>query len=265
MKNNRPFIVAAAVLVVAGLAGYVALTGIYPPKAGTEGAIGAATRYQAPQITDTDVALQDATVQAFLQSDVFHELSINPTFRKAVSNPSTITQLKELYSKSKIEDGAKVSELMKNSKELNRVANDELFKKAVQQKDVAELARQWVLTQQKSGDNKAASAELLGKIKDVFKKGGVSELDAKSTLLQSKAFVDMMAKGQATELLNNRDVLSLLSDASLGELFADGDLAETLMSKNVADAMKIAPAEVLAKATAERRATSQPAKATSQP
>ena len=49
MSNKRNLIL-AAVMVVAVVIGYVALTSKYPPKNGTQGAIGAASRYQAQQI-----------------------------------------------------------------------------------------------------------------------------------------------------------------------------------------------------------------------
>ena len=84
MKNARSFLltglaVIAAVVVLGVWKGYI------PPKAGTEGAIGAAQRYSSTQITDADVQLSDPSVQAFLQSDVFHAIATNPDFRKVVT------------------------------------------------------------------------------------------------------------------------------------------------------------------------------------
>ena len=260
MKNNRLMIVFAAVLVVAGVAAFAAFTGIYPPRTGTEGAIGAASRYQAPQISDSDVSLQDPTVQTFLQSDTFYKLSTNATFRKAVTNRKAIEQLKNLYAKSTVQDGAEIADLMKTSQALNQVANDELFLKALDRKDVADLAQKLVVGNEKSKLDKAATADVMAKIQQVFKKAGVSELDKKSQVFNNKTFVGLMAKGQASALLANRDMIQLLSDRDLGELFADGDLAEALMSKNVADALKTAPVEALNKGLVT--ATSQPRKAT---
>jgi hypothetical protein len=259
MKNNRSFIVIAAVVVVAGVAGYAALTGIYPPRAGTEGAIGAASRYQAPQITDTDVNLQDETVQSFLQSDMFYKLSTNATFRKAVTNRKAIEQLKSLYSKSTVQDGAEIADLMKSSQALDRASHDELFKKAVDQREVVALAQKLV-DSQKSQLDKSANADAMAKIQAIFKQAGVSELDNKSQVFNNKTFVGLMAKGKAGELLANRDLVQLLSSRDLGELFADRGLAADLMSKNVVEAMKKAPVEDLGKAlaTAQRRATTHP-------
>jgi hypothetical protein len=82
MKGNQIAVI-AGVVVVAAVVGFLAMRN-QPPKGGTEGAIGAANRYTAQQITDADVVLKDAKVQAFLQSDTFHQLATNAEFRSAV-------------------------------------------------------------------------------------------------------------------------------------------------------------------------------------
>ena len=71
---------AAAVLIVLKIAGYP------PPSEGTEGTIGAAQRYQSPQIADADVKLTDAQLQAFMQSDAFHALISDKAARQALAN-----------------------------------------------------------------------------------------------------------------------------------------------------------------------------------
>jgi len=86
--NNKKAVISVGVLAVAVVVGFVALRGTWPPGQGTEGAIGAANRYSSTQITDNDVKLQDAEIQAFIQSDVFHKLATNPEFRKMVSEQS---------------------------------------------------------------------------------------------------------------------------------------------------------------------------------
>src|SRR5258705_12972901 len=79
---KRPGIILGLVgVAVVGIA-VAHFTGIYPPKSGLEGTIGAAKRYQATQITDRDVVLQDPQVQALLQSDLFHKVIATPEFKK---------------------------------------------------------------------------------------------------------------------------------------------------------------------------------------
>jgi len=88
MKGNRIAVIAGVAVVVVVL-GFLALRGIWPPKSGTEGTIGAAQRYTAQQISDQDVMLKDPQVQAFLQSDTFHQLATNPDFKSWVEGLKT--------------------------------------------------------------------------------------------------------------------------------------------------------------------------------
>src|SRR2546426_12821448 len=80
MKKSR-IILGLVVVAVAGIA-VARYAGVFPPKFGLEGTIGAAKRYNATQITDKDVVLQDPQVQALLQSDLFHKVIATPEFRK---------------------------------------------------------------------------------------------------------------------------------------------------------------------------------------
>ena len=71
---------AAVALVVMRVLGYP------PVQDGTEATIGAAQRYQAPQISNADVKLQDAQLQAFLQSDQFRQLAADKAAQEALKN-----------------------------------------------------------------------------------------------------------------------------------------------------------------------------------
>lgn len=75
---------AAAGIVLAVLA----YTGFPPESGGSEGAIGAAKRYQAGQIAASDVKLGDQAAQEFLQSDLFDKLMKDDSVRKALSDPA---------------------------------------------------------------------------------------------------------------------------------------------------------------------------------
>ena len=74
---------AAAAIVLAVLA----YSGFPPELGGSEGAIGAAKRYQAGQIAASDVKLGDQAAQEFLQSDLFDKLMKDESVRKALSDP----------------------------------------------------------------------------------------------------------------------------------------------------------------------------------
>src|SRR5688572_4425421 len=86
MKSRN--LIFSIVALVAVAVGYITFSGIYPPREGVEGAIGAANRYNSNQITDGDVNLTDPSTQAFLQSDVFHKMTTNPDFQKLVKSES---------------------------------------------------------------------------------------------------------------------------------------------------------------------------------
>ena len=75
---------AAAAIVLAVLA----YTGFPPVEDGTEGAIGAAKRYQAGQIAASDVKLGDQSAQQFMQSDLFDRIMKDESMRKALSDPA---------------------------------------------------------------------------------------------------------------------------------------------------------------------------------
>jgi hypothetical protein len=62
------------------------LVGYPPVEKGTEATIGAAQRYQAPQISSSDVKTEDAQLQAFLQSDLFHQLTTDKVAQQALKN-----------------------------------------------------------------------------------------------------------------------------------------------------------------------------------
>jgi len=62
------------------------LTGYPPVDKGTDATIGAAQRYQAPQIASADVKTGDTELQAFLQSDLFRQLAADKAAREALKN-----------------------------------------------------------------------------------------------------------------------------------------------------------------------------------
>jgi hypothetical protein len=79
---------AAVALVVFSMKGFP------PTGAGTEGTIGAAKRYQAPQLSEKDVTLGDTSAQAFMQSDTFAKLLKDPAAVKLLSDARFVAQLK---------------------------------------------------------------------------------------------------------------------------------------------------------------------------
>jgi hypothetical protein len=85
MRTKVLWGMAAAAAIILGI---FAVKGFPPDMSGTEGAIGAAKRYQAGQIEASDVKLGDQTAQEFLQSDLFDKLMKDDAVRKALSDPA---------------------------------------------------------------------------------------------------------------------------------------------------------------------------------
>ena len=85
MRTKVMWGLAAAAAIVLAVLSY---TGFPPAGDGTEGAIGAAKRYQAGQIGAADVKLGDQAAQDFLQSDLFDRIMKDDAMRKALSDPA---------------------------------------------------------------------------------------------------------------------------------------------------------------------------------
>ena len=94
--------------------------GAFPPQGGMEGTIGAAKRYQSEQLAAGDVALTDSDIQDLLQSDLFHQIVTDASFR-------------EMY--------------MKQSEALRTVLTDARFRDLVGKQGFAEVMRSDVFRQ----------------------------------------------------------------------------------------------------------------------
>jgi hypothetical protein len=82
--------VAAVALVALRVAGYP------PVEEGTEATIGAAQRYQAPQIAAADVKVDDQQFQSFLQSDLFRQLVNDKAAQEALKNENLQRALSDM-------------------------------------------------------------------------------------------------------------------------------------------------------------------------
>jgi hypothetical protein len=80
------------ILAAIGIA-FWAITGLPPAEEGEEGAVGAANRYRAEQISDSDVVLEDAEVIALLQDDVFLELIQDEDFQTLMAHQGVASAL----------------------------------------------------------------------------------------------------------------------------------------------------------------------------
>lgn len=79
---NKKWLLTGAVIIAAAIA-LVYLRGPRVTNHGTEGAIGAANRYQSQQMTAQDVTLDNPEMAAFIQTDTFRKIAADPALREA--------------------------------------------------------------------------------------------------------------------------------------------------------------------------------------
>src|SRR6266542_268530 len=111
---------AAAVVLVT-----FAITGYPPVGKGTEGTVGQAQRYQAPQpqMAAKDVKLGDTAVQQFMQTDVFDRLVKDETSRKLLSDATVRQALSSPALVAALRDGA-VVQLLSDKAFMQLLSND---------------------------------------------------------------------------------------------------------------------------------------------
>jgi hypothetical protein len=83
MTRKAMWGVAAAAAILLGV---FVIRGFPPVGRGTEGTVGAAKKYEAPQIAANDVVVGDASVQEFLQSEDFDRLAKDPEARSVLTD-----------------------------------------------------------------------------------------------------------------------------------------------------------------------------------
>ena len=241
MKGNRIAVIVVIVL-VAVIVGVVALKGRLFPSANTAGTIGAANRYTAQQITSADVVLKDAKVQAFMQSDVFHQLANNADFRRAViENKTFITEMRNATAFDKLaaamEDlkgkgPMQVSELAKGA-----ATEDAHGRKGPMQ--VSELAKG--AAQSAENARNAATEDARGR-----KFPGPIQISEYAVAVQGDAAVARLTPAQ-TEALFSVEGAKLLANPAFVELLNTPAFTEAARS-GLAEALRVRGADKFATA-----------------
>lgn len=186
--------------------------GFPPVDRGTEGAIGAAKKYQAPQLTDKDVITGDAAAQEFLQSETFDQL---------IKDPEAVALLSDA--------------------EFRNALHDQGFADAMRQSEIRANLRNGLL--QRIFDDQAARAALEDalKVQMVSKASdaAVRGVDVKASLSRLDARIELRPSARAdlrTALEDASLVRSLQSDALRGAL-ARAEVRSLLQRNNIAAAL----------------------------
>jgi len=228
--------VAAIVLAV------FAVTGFPPSLVGTEGAIGAAKRYQAGQIAASDVKLGDQAAQQFLQSDVFDKILRDDATRKLFSDANFRAlagdaqfrdllagqELKGLLDTSALAD-AKVSAALADKELTAALSSDELsvafanenFLRALGE---AEFRGSLASELRALADNPALRARLQD---DTAFKGQLQKMD-RVFLLKSDAFLRALGSVEFRRVAFSDQFLRAFGDAELASALANNEFRALL-------------------------------------
>lgn len=239
MSNKRNWILGSIMAVAVGI-GYVALTGKFPPQSETQGAIGAAHRYQTGQIAASDVTLQDAKIQAFLQTDLFQKIATDANFRSAIANPSFQAVIKNPSFQKMASDGSLSAYLNRYKGLFQREDFDAMLATKKLQK-VAETEQTVHLLQNKSFVALAADPEFVAMLKDPKFDAMMEQADAqKATTVKQVQEIAETAKGikllGLTEMEKKNTFVNLLADGVLQKAATQAqlmDLADLLQNTKV--------------------------------
>lgn len=246
MTRKRNLII-TSIVGIAVILGFVALRGVKVPPEGTEGAIGAANRYQTEQISAKDVKLQDAEIQAFLQSDTFHKLATNPQFRNVVKEQS----FRDVAGMQAYQT------IMENKDQAQSLANREFAQYLVQPATVAMITSE-AFVKVTSECNMSELLRTPGFLQLVAStlQNKPTAAEFRETVLQSKGlsqtFVEYASKNSDVvlaafqpALVEAKDMLVSLNGAA--ELLASPGIGTLLESKSFADVVTLEAHEQLMK------------------
>lgn len=192
--------------------------GFPPIDQGTEGTIGAAQKYQVPQLASKDVVLGDASVQEFLQSELFDQLAKDPEARDLLTNASV---------KAALDDA-----------EMRRAIADEDIRNALTNRAVHRLY-----------DDAGMRAELESQVKTQMSaaamKKAMGETDARgqaraavARMLQDAGVRKAMQNDVVRRALDNGDLRRAMVDARMARALNRGAFVNAVTHRGFAAALR---------------------------
>jgi hypothetical protein len=199
--------------------GVLALGGIAPAGRGPGGTIGAATKYHAPQITDTDVVLGEDAAQEFLQSDTFARLLKDPASLTLLSDAHVVPLLNEPALASALQNADVAAALRpfygggcRNCMTAFLAAlQNPSFAKALQNSQFLAAAQSPALAAALNNPDRAAALRPLG-----FGGGCKTCMTALFAALQHPSFARALQNPHVVAALQNPAFAKALSDPRLG-------------------------------------------------
>jgi len=186
---------------------------------GTEATIGAAKKYQAPQIAESDVVLSDPAAQEFLQSETFDHLMKDPQARTLLSSAAMKAELRKKEFVDAIRNSAVRESLRKQ--ELARLFDNAATRTALEDALKANASAAAVRNASASavkGD--AAQAQVIRAMSDQAMYSALSNL-AIRTALANDAFRKEIARQEIADALSSMAVVrAIQSDAFSTAMFS---------------------------------------------
>ena len=203
---------AAAATIILGV--FVA-RGFPPVDRGTEGAIGAAKKYQAPQLSASDVVTGDASVQEFLQSETFDQLMKDPAARTVLADANMRALLKDQAISDALQSVA-VRDALHDGL-VDRIFSDALARVALEDAMHAYLAR--------------------GAVSRIADADAQARLDAALHALDVRADLHPMIKADLTSAMKNNELRDFLSRDMLRAKLGDANTRAMLASRQMIAAL----------------------------
>jgi hypothetical protein len=216
---SRKIVLAVAGLIALVAIGYFVIKGVPPVEQGTGATIGAAKRYQAPQIKEGDVQVTDAEVQQFLQSDTFDRLMKDDAVRKVLASPAHRMALAEAHGAFAVSD---IRTALTSSELCSALENDG-FRNALARSEVR---------------NAIAAAAARGPLTKAsldadLRKAGVADVDVRGRLANifSAAQAAALARPVALNALGHSAFQELLARPGAAAAFSRPEFANAVADK----------------------------------
>jgi hypothetical protein len=226
MAKKAMWGVAAAAAVVLGV---YTFTGFPPVDRGTEGTIGAAQKYQAPQIGEKDVVLGDADAQEFLQSETFDQLLKDPQARSLFADSGVRAQLANADFLRAIQS-VEVRDALRSELLRNVLNNNEARAELAAQLSAnlsAQAVNQAAVTAVRSAEARAAVAQLMS---NSLMRQALSNSAVRVALLDRGFQASLMNQNLAAGL-NNVAFVRAIQANGVSAALMNGGLAASLASR----------------------------------
>lgn len=218
---SRKIVLAVAGLIGLVAIGYFVIRGVPPVEQGTGATIGAAKRYQAPQISEGDVQVTDADVQQFLQSDTFDRLIKDDAVRKVLASPANRAALAEAGARGALA-AADVRKALAESS-VRAGMEDASVRKALSRADVRTAL----------AEAQARGAMARGNLEEQLAKAGVEDAAVRGKLANMFSAVEAqaLARPLALDALGHPAFAEFVSRPGAAEVFNRPEFANAVANQ----------------------------------